>query len=619
MKFMLGANYWGRDYATEMWRHYDGARIREEFKQLSEYGVQCLRVFPNWRDFQPVDMAYRWRGKPGEYINANTGMPIYGDGVDMQQIANFRDLCHAAEENGITLVVSIVTGWMSGRLYTPPAIAGKNLITDTEALTWMRRYIRRLVRELKDEKAIVMWDLGNECNCMGFPETTFDAYNWTAAVADTIRAVDNSRPISSGMHALATGESNDMKWLLQDQAELTDVLTPHPYPSPTYAADREPYTRLKVTFLPTAVCLYYAGVGKKDVYIQESGTFTQSQGHKNMSADFMRIQILSSIANNLIGYQWWCAWEQKHLNFPPYTWSLMEQELGMFNADHSPKPVAHVMKSMSELINKLPERMPQRTIDGVCILTEEQDRQKMAISSLTLAKQIGLDLEVCYTNSANIPDSKLYFMPCVSGWNNINSFTWDAIMNKVKNGATLCMTYGGGFIGDFPETVGAESTGVMTGGSHTFEIDGKKMYYSGKEIYLDPTTAEVLLRNEQGKPLMLKNRVGEGYVYFVDCALEAIAFDLPGSFNNIPYYKIYEIAAKDFIGKKPVSCNDANVFVTVHPCDDNSCYATVLNYSDHEIVEHINVKEGWKVAEVIYGELDRLPACNGTILKLVKE
>ena len=40
MKFMLGANYWGADYGTEMWLHYDGARIRQEMKQLYEYGVR---------------------------------------------------------------------------------------------------------------------------------------------------------------------------------------------------------------------------------------------------------------------------------------------------------------------------------------------------------------------------------------------------------------------------------------------------------------------------------------------------------------------------------------------------------------------------------------------------
>jgi len=188
MKFMLGVNYWGRDYATEMWKHYDGKRIREEFAQLYEYGVRYLRVFPNWRDFQPVDRQYRWGGNHGEFINVNTGEPVWDDGVDMQQIENFRDLCHAAEENGLKLVVSIVTGWMSGKLYIPPVLNGKNLVCDSEALMWMRRFIHRFVKELKNEKTIVVWDLGNECNCLGEAKDAFEAYRWTLAVVDAIEA-----------------------------------------------------------------------------------------------------------------------------------------------------------------------------------------------------------------------------------------------------------------------------------------------------------------------------------------------------------------------------------------------------------------------------------------------
>ena len=317
MNFMLGANYWGKKWGTEMWLHYDGRDAREELKTLASYGIRTLRVFPNWRDFQPVDRAYAYRGNHGEYIHAKTGLPVYGDGVDPDRIADFRDFCHAAEENGIKLVFSIVTGWMSGRLFPPPVLNGKNLITDPEALMWMRRFIHRFVRELKNEPSIILWDLGNECNCMGTVNTRFEAYQWTATVADAIRTEDRTRPISSGMHSLESGHKGI--WQIEDQGELCDILTTHPYPSPTVGGDVEPYTRLRMTYLPTAQSLYYAGLSGRQAYIQESGTFSQTVGSREMSANFMRIQILSALANGLLGYQWWCAWEQEHLDFPPYT------------------------------------------------------------------------------------------------------------------------------------------------------------------------------------------------------------------------------------------------------------------------------------------------------------
>ncbi|MBR3943154.1 MAG: cellulase family glycosylhydrolase, partial [Clostridia bacterium] len=279
MKFILGANYWGRDWGTEMWLHYDGKKIREEMKLLSEYGVKNLRMFPNWRDFQPVTRNCEWCGLHGEYINARTGEPIYDDGVDMEMIEHFRDFCHAAEENGIEIVAAIVTGWMSGKLYCPPVLNGKNLITDPEALMWMRRFIKRFVRELKDEKAIVMWGLGNECNCLSSTKSAYESYNWTAAVVDAIRSEDTTRPICSDMHSLESGISgptlHNNPWLLEHQGELNDMVCTHPYPSPTVSGDVEPYNRMRTTCLPTAQTIYYAGVSGKPAYIQESGTFSQ--------------------------------------------------------------------------------------------------------------------------------------------------------------------------------------------------------------------------------------------------------------------------------------------------------------------------------------------------------
>jgi hypothetical protein len=38
-----------------MWRDFDIECIDKDIRILSEYGVKHMRVFPNWRDFQPVE------------------------------------------------------------------------------------------------------------------------------------------------------------------------------------------------------------------------------------------------------------------------------------------------------------------------------------------------------------------------------------------------------------------------------------------------------------------------------------------------------------------------------------------------------------------------------------
>lgn len=622
MKFILGANYWGRDWGTEMWLHYDGKKIREEMKLLAEYGVKNLRMFPNWRDFQPVERACEWCGQHGEYINARTGEPIYDDGVDMEMIEHFRDFCHAAEENGIEIVAAIVTGWMSGKLYCPPVLNGKNLITDPEALMWMRRFIKRFVHELKDEKAIVMWGLGNECNCLSPAKTPYESYNWTAAVVDAIRSEDTTRPICSDMHSLESGvfgpTLHNNPWLLEHQGELNDMVCTHPYPSPTVNGDVEPYNRMRTTCLPTAQTIYYAGVSGKPAYIQESGTFSQTIGNVDMSGDFMRIQILSALANNLKGYQWWCAWEQKHLDFPPYSWSMIERELGLFYQDNSPKPVAYTMQEMSKLVDKLPEGLPQREVNAVCVLSIEQKREHTAISTILLGKQAGIDMDVVYTQNGDIPERDIYFVPCISGWKNFYKKTWMTLLDRVQKGATMYLSFNGGQITDFPEIVGAKSGGFLNNVSRKVDIDGETVPYTCKEIVLEPTTAEVLLTNDNGNPVFLKNKYGKGTVYFLNMPVERITFEGTDLYNTTPCYKIYKEVGKEVLKNKIVTADDRNIGITIHPVSDNECYVTALNYSDKDIVPDIQIKDGWEISETVYGNLEMLKKCDGAFLKLRK-
>ena len=62
MEFMLGCNYWASNAGTEMWRQFDIEVIKKDVAELSKYGVKYLRVFPMWRDFQPVMPVYEYTG-----------------------------------------------------------------------------------------------------------------------------------------------------------------------------------------------------------------------------------------------------------------------------------------------------------------------------------------------------------------------------------------------------------------------------------------------------------------------------------------------------------------------------------------------------------------------------
>ena len=66
-EFLLGCNYWASNAGTEMWRNWDEDAIRNDFEILSRNGVKHLRVFPVWRDFQPVSPLFDSCVKIREY------------------------------------------------------------------------------------------------------------------------------------------------------------------------------------------------------------------------------------------------------------------------------------------------------------------------------------------------------------------------------------------------------------------------------------------------------------------------------------------------------------------------------------------------------------------------
>ncbi len=62
MDFILGCNYWASNAGTDMWRDFDLKSIEKDLQVLSEHGVTHMRVFPNWRDFQPIVPQYSGGG-----------------------------------------------------------------------------------------------------------------------------------------------------------------------------------------------------------------------------------------------------------------------------------------------------------------------------------------------------------------------------------------------------------------------------------------------------------------------------------------------------------------------------------------------------------------------------
>ncbi len=623
--FMIGVNYWDSASGTDMWAKFDADVIEKDLTALEGCGVKYMRVFPNWRDFQPVCSLIACHGDHKQYLLTGDRKPENEFYIDPVMIDRFLLFCDMAKKHGMKLIVSILTGWMSGRMFCPPALEGKDLISNYECLRFESKFIRGFVRMVKHHDAIAVWDLGNECNCLGNARSRSEAYVWTANVRNSILAEDQTRAIMSGMHAL--DHPNGQAWTIEDQGELTDMLTPHPYPSPTIGGDVEPADRLRTTMLPTAQCAYYSDISGKPAMIQEQGTFSDMLINREGAADFMRVNVCSSWANGYKGYLWWCGMEHLKLTQPPYCWSMIERELGMVDVDRNPKPVGREMKRLSDLLDTLPE-LPEKQRDAVCVLSYGQNQWQVGAANYILCKMAGLEVTMfkCAEEFREIPHAPLYFLPSICGWAALYKDTWDTLVERVRDeGASLLVTVNSGLLTEFEKLTGMRSDGMLNGGRETatFDFEDGKLsvpFNYGKKFLLHSIGAEVLGTDGTGNVVLSRNRLGKGYIYLLGFPLESFVWSWPMVFagDNMPeYYKIYRAFGRNVLDAKPLVSDNPQLGLTLHPNADGSYYAVAVNYSEKAQDTQFRLADGWR-SEAVLGEAGSVPKCDMSVLKLVR-
>ncbi len=609
--FAVGVNYWASYAGTHMWRDWKPGIIEQDFKQLAENGIKVLRVFPLWPDFQPIYQVYSGGGSK-KYIATKDELPIPltgpgSDGMNEEQMKNFGVFADLAQKYNLKLVVGLITGWMSGQLYIPPALEGKNAITDAEALVWQQKFVSSFVKRFKNKPAIIAWDFGNECNEMGRVNNNSEAYVWSAILAGAIKAEDKTRPLVSGMHSLSADKNAN--WRIIDQAATTDVLTTHPYSLWTKYASQDAINSMRTVLHAAAETRLYADIAGKPALTEETGVMGPMTGGEKEKAAFARTALFSNWAHDCKGTFWWCAYDQLSFNYPPYNYASVEAELGLIKEDRTPKPVMLEMKAFSNFIDKLPFKyLPERKTEAVCILTEGQDTWGVAYSSFVLAKQAGFDF-IFQKAGQEIKDAPLYLLPSIKGIDPFYKDYWLKLLDKVKAGATLYLSLDDVYLPTFNEPLGIEVlnnskrrgrvsfNGKIFGDSLSFSSDAER------KIRIDPKKATVLAKEEDGNPVLIKTTYGKGIIYLLTFPLEMNTTTSTGSLDKGQplFANIYREIAKPLIMDRILSQPNIYVGTTEHSINDKEKVVILINYNTEDVATNVIVKEGWKVSGSLYG------------------
>jgi len=586
-EFFVGCNYWAKNAGMYMWSQWRPDVIEAELAALAKHGTGVMRVFPLWSDFQPLTGDCHAGGAYRSFrFRDNRPLPNEA-GVDPEMIRRFRQFCDIAEKNRIRLIVGIVTGWMSGRQFVPEVFEEKNVLSDPTAIMWQTRFVKHFVRELKDHPAIVAWDYGNECNCMGAGKAGQAAfYNWMDHIGMAIRSQDASRPIVSGMHGLSTCEFATSPIRLN--GELSDILCTHPYSFYVPGCGKEAFNTMRTALHPTAESLLYRDLGGKPCFIEEVGNLGTAATSDARTAAGMRTTMFSAWANDLKGVLWWCNSDQEGLLFPPYELTANERELGMLRQDLTAKPIMLEMEAFQKFRASLPfAKLPARKTDAVIVVPEKTDGWMPGFGAYLLCRQAGID-PVFAGAERELPEASLYVV-CSSETD--QSYTFPAqtrIFEKAKAGATVVLFYSAQNRFTFlRQRAGLEvDYCCLSPISRTFALEAapaRTMSVSDEQTCsLIARECEVLAKATDGQPMFTRFAYGKGTVYLVNGPVDrqtVARTDTVQGEKLMPYYLLLREAAKGVALNRVVTKGDCPwIGITEHPRADGSTVVIVINF-----------------------------------------
>lgn len=611
--FLIGCNYWASHAGTHMWRDWQPEVVEDDMARLEEGGIQAIRVFPLWPDFQPLTQLYGGGGSLQEFRHGEKLLPddeLGNAGMSPEAMEHFRFLCDTAQKHNIQVLVGLVTGWMSGRWFVPVPFETKNVLTDPYVLQWTLRFVKTFVKYFKDHPAIRGWDLGNECNCLAGLSSHQQAYVWSSLIVDAIKSIDQTRPVVSGMHSLKVEKGN---WLMSEQGELCDVLTTHPYPRFTPWCDLDPLNTFRPSLHAVAESLMYADIGGKPCMVEEIGTLGSIYGNENTAANYIRQVLFNSWAADLRGLLWWCGFEQIALEQPPYDWHGVERELGMFHLDKSPKPVIGVYQDFKKFIESLPfKTLPKRKTDAVYIVSSDQDQWGVAYASYMLARQAGGELEFFDGGSRHkLPESNLYFLPSIAGGAFLSRHRWFEIMDRIKEGATLYISLDDAVVSEISKVLGADVIS-RSKRPEASPISFDKTLFPDVNVTIPAGTIKLeatmtdgraLAQESDGNPVMTELNYGKGRIVAVCAPIERLLCQTPSAFhgkNVNSFWKIYKWLFGELPNHK-VEKSSTFVLLTEHELEDGNRVLVAVNASPNPICETLKLKADWKPTKALRG------------------
>jgi hypothetical protein len=211
VRFSLGVNYWPRSSATAMWRRFDAGEIGEDFARIAALGLDTVRFFLRWDDFQPQP-----------------------DRVDAAMLDRLETVVTLAAQAGLRTVPVLCCGHAHGANWLPawaldrkrPHPPVRTIVGDAEApygaadlyagalLDAQLVFARAAGERLRGHPAVCAWDIGHAFSSVRepsrarvssgehsrIPAAERTVAQWSRRLTDALQET-SSIPVTAGTHA----------------------------------------------------------------------------------------------------------------------------------------------------------------------------------------------------------------------------------------------------------------------------------------------------------------------------------------------------------------------------------------------------------------------------------
>jgi endo-1,4-beta-mannosidase len=329
------------------WSQFDQAEVAGDFARIAAAGLDSVRVFLTWEDFQPA---------PNE--------------VDPEMLERLVAVADLAGALGLALVPTLFTGHMSGVNWIPAwALGGsegddrfrvvsrgkvargglRNWYGDSSVVDAQALLAAEAAAALAGHDGLWAWDLGNEnSNCV-IPPTRVAARAWLARLRSAIRDADEAALVTVGLHMEDLEEDRQLG--PREVSASCDFLSMHGYPIYARWADG-PTDEQLLPFLARVTC--WLGEGQQ-VLFSEFGLPTYRRGdpserraegdatplvEEDAAAAYTTRALEALRRAGCLGAMLWCYsdYEPGLWQHPPLDLARHERTFGLWRSDGSPKP-----------------------------------------------------------------------------------------------------------------------------------------------------------------------------------------------------------------------------------------------------------------------------------------